>query len=596
MRDQVYRWQSEAFAAWVEHGHRGVVEAVTGAGKTRLGVLAVKAALSAGINVVIMVPTIELLDQWMATLRAALPQQRIGRLGGGGHDDLYGHDLIVGTVHSVARAFMSEGIELLSSSRQGLLVADECHRYAADQCSAALSENFDWRLGLTATYERTDELDKSVLDPFFGGVVFRLWYDRALDDGVIAPFDVALVGVLLDPARRATYDDYSHRIRESRRGLQWNLPQRMLTADGDLAVPFPVFLRMVTIWAAADDGSARSRLAATLLNLIGARRRLLADAPAKILALDDLLPAIRAAHGALVFAQTQDAANAATDRLRSAGVEAAATHSGLTREDRHLRLDRFRSREIDVLAAPRVLDEGVDVPDADLGLIIAANHSRRQMVQRLGRIIRRKTPPRAGRLVYLYAIDTVEDPNVAGDEHLSSILRYARRVGWFDSSRDPELLRFLLAEQAVPAREPEQVPEPEFVGLNLPDDSGQGPENRRPGIHVCADALHDHLLRIGRYELLTAEQERALGRCQTQGELAQEALQQERYATRRQRRVFERQGAAGASCTRTVHPVESASGREHRQTLCLAGQSRCRRSRSGAGGHHRTHPGGAEIR
>ncbi|WP_051224468.1 sigma-70 family RNA polymerase sigma factor [Pseudoclavibacter soli] len=543
---KLYRWQREAFDAWVTQWHRGVVEAITGSGKTHLGVLAVRHALSAGYNVVVMVPTIELLDQWHRTLSQELTDVPIGRLGGGNHDDLYEYDVLIGTVHSIARRFGGDGPDLLSKHRQGLLIADECHRYAAAQFSSALSENFDWRLGLTATYERGDQLDENVLDPFFGGIVYRLWYDRALADRVIAPFDIALVAVELDAARREAYDRLSQRIHDARRTLYGYLPPKMLNAAGDLAVPFAVFLHLVTVWAGAAEPSARRSVAQSLLTAIAGRRGLLADAPAKIDALDSLGPAVRRAHGTLVFAQTKQAALLATSRLQRQGVRAAATYSGLSRDERQQSLAEFRSRTVEVLAAPRVLDEGIDVPDADLGIVLAANQSRRQMVQRLGRVIRRKQPPGPGRLVYLYARNTVEDPTVSGDKHLRAVLDYARRVAFFPSPDAPGLLDFLADSTPVPVEAPELVPGVEFVAPPEELDASGEPVSQLSGaVHVCADAFHDYLRKIGRYKLIDQTQEVALGMARDQGDNAEAQLQQSAWSTRRERRSLERQAVAG---------------------------------------------------
>jgi RNA polymerase primary sigma factor len=58
----------EALAEWRSHGRRGVVEAVTGTGKTTVGVLAAAAAVDAGEKVLVLVPGRELLDQWYETL------------------------------------------------------------------------------------------------------------------------------------------------------------------------------------------------------------------------------------------------------------------------------------------------------------------------------------------------------------------------------------------------------------------------------------------------------------------------------------------------------------------------------------------------
>jgi superfamily II DNA or RNA helicase len=57
-----------------------------------------------------------------------------------------------------------------------------------------------------------------------------------------------------------------------------------------------------------------------------------------------------------------------------------------------------------------VLDEGIDVPAADLAVILAASRSRRQMVQRMGRVLRRKPDGRLARFVVVSVEGTVEDP------------------------------------------------------------------------------------------------------------------------------------------------------------------------------------------
>ncbi|MDQ2738170.1 MAG: DEAD/DEAH box helicase family protein [Actinomycetota bacterium] len=199
-------WQRDALADWADAGRRGVVEAVTGSGKTRLGVEAVLAALEAGQNSLIIVPTIDLQRQWYDVLSAALEGVRISRLGGGSQDQVPDSPVVVGVVNSVTSA--------LSAGRLrpgGLLIADECHRYATEVFNQALHPQFDWRLGLTATYERDDDGHRRFLDAYFGGVVFRLWYDRALKDKVIAPFEVTLVGVDLMPRESADYQELSDR-------------------------------------------------------------------------------------------------------------------------------------------------------------------------------------------------------------------------------------------------------------------------------------------------------------------------------------------------------------------------------------------------
>ena len=67
-------------------------------------------------------------------------------------------------------------------------------------------------------------------------------------------------------------------------------------------------------------------------------------------------------------------------------------------------------RALDAPAAP-VLDEGIDVPDANLGVVMSASRTRRQMIQRMGRILRRKRSGVAACFVIMFAKDTLEDPS-----------------------------------------------------------------------------------------------------------------------------------------------------------------------------------------
>ena len=140
----LYQWQHEALSAWAESGCRGVVEAVTGTGKTLVGIAAAADALRDGGKVQVLVPTVELLRQWCRTLRKNLPGRRIGELGDGSDGGLPTSDVLVSVVNS-ARRYSPQHVP-----RNSLLVGDECHRYGSDSNAKALNPKFDRRLGLSA--------------------------------------------------------------------------------------------------------------------------------------------------------------------------------------------------------------------------------------------------------------------------------------------------------------------------------------------------------------------------------------------------------------------------------------------------------------
>jgi RNA polymerase primary sigma factor len=93
----------------------------------------------------------------------------------------------------------------------------------------------------------------------------------------------------------------------------------------------------------------------------------------------------------------------------------------------------FENDRLELVAAPRLLVEGVDVPAADLAIVLASNRSRRQLIQRMGRVVRKKEDGRLARLAVLYVEDTSEDPQVSQEDFLYIIDHVAHDIQYFDS-------------------------------------------------------------------------------------------------------------------------------------------------------------------
>jgi superfamily II DNA or RNA helicase len=398
---RLYPWQADALKVWQQRGGRGVVEAVTGTGKTMVGVAAALDELGRRGQVLVLVPTVELMHQWVAELASWVPGGRaIGWLGDGSSDSLASHDVLVAVVNS-ARV-----VDVQPIRQGGLLIADECHRYGTVVNQLALDPRFRRRLGLSATYGRDDDGNLSWLDPYFGATCFRLGYARAVAEGVTARFTVTLVGVALSLGERARYDVITK--------LMAGLRARLIERHGLPAEPFEAFLRGIA--RLAEGQGEASGVARAYRQAMLERRRLLADTPAKDAAVTLLAPAIEAADRTIVFTQSIAASERAASTLARCGLRAAVMHSSLPGPDRRETLRHFAAGDLDVLAAPRVLDEGVDVPAADLAIIASASRSRRQMIQRMGRVLRRKADGRHARFAVIFVEGTVEDPALGAHE------------------------------------------------------------------------------------------------------------------------------------------------------------------------------------
>ena len=399
---RLYEWQRDALREWERAGQRGIVEAVTGAGKTALGIAAIERQLARGGKSAVVVPTIELLRQWTYNVEERIPGADVGALGGGHSDDLTVCDVLVAVAASASRYPLG-----LTQGVPGLLVADECHRYAGPQFRHALEEGFSARLGLSATYERSDGLHEDVLLPYFRRIVYQLDYRRAIDAGVVASFKVGLIPVAFKASERTEYEALSDQARraKSQLVLQFGAPEE----------PFGEYIAFVN--RLRTSGSRyEGMIAGRYLSAFAARRKLLAEAPTKLRALGALSPSLRAADRSIVFTETVAGANLAVASLRQRRLNAQAIHSQLKPEERRAVLAAFAGGSLKAIVAPRVLDEGVDVPAADLAVIMAASQQRRQMIQRMGRVLRRNADDRASRFAIVFVEGTSEDPKLGAHE------------------------------------------------------------------------------------------------------------------------------------------------------------------------------------
>src|SRR5215471_2265055 len=156
----LYRWQFDALVSWLRCGRRGVVEAVTGSGKTDVALAAASDALRRGRFVLVLVPSRVLMEQWHAALCAALPDVRVGRLGDSGRATADTCDVLVATRHSAA-AYKP----IPPGADVGLLIADECHGLGGKTLRRAMLPAYEERLGLTATLERSDDAVSDLILP-----------------------------------------------------------------------------------------------------------------------------------------------------------------------------------------------------------------------------------------------------------------------------------------------------------------------------------------------------------------------------------------------------------------------------------------------
>ena len=406
-------WQQEALLSWYRAGCVGVCEAVTGTGKTHLGLEAVAQTIRGGGRATVLVPSVLLQRQWELKLQEFVPGAVIAKVGGSPRGDATTADVVVAVVHSASRADLTR-----AGSGVDLLVADEVHRYGGQGWSVALRDGYERRLGLTATLERGgDDGVDSYLLPFFSSVVHSYGYDRATRENVVAPFDLIFLGVSLQDEELGQYETLSRRISQARKVL--------IGAGG--ASPANLHQQLGSLRTVGGDVT---RAVIAYETGTRARRRLLADTPAKHEALRQLAEFVRESNGSVIFTQSVETAIAAADLLKAEDMTAEAIYSASMSAGRRQQLiSDLSDGALQALASPKILDEGVDVPDVNLGIVMGASSSRRQMIQRLGRVIRLKQDSGRARFAILYVNDTVEDPETgARADFMTEVEDAATRV------------------------------------------------------------------------------------------------------------------------------------------------------------------------
>jgi superfamily II DNA or RNA helicase len=349
-------YQSESLAAWLRAGARGVVVLPTGAGKTLVAQMAIDDRRR---STLVVTPTLDLVRQWHDGLAAAFGQ-RIGLVGGG---DFELQPLTVTTYDSAYLHMETLG------ARFGLVVFDECHHLpgptyalAARLCLAPM------RLGLTATPERADGRDAD-LAQLIGPTVYRKNIVELSGD-YLADYETERVNVQLTAEERAEY--------EAEREIYKSFLRR---AGVNMASP--------TGWSDFIMRAARNDEGRRALAAYRRQREIAFTAPAKLAYVERLLEQ-HSNDRIIIF--TED--NATVYLVSRRFLVPAITHKTKVRE-RSAILAGLADGTYGAVATSRVLNEGVDIPEANVAIVMSGSGSVREHVQRLGRVLRKKGDKRA---------------------------------------------------------------------------------------------------------------------------------------------------------------------------------------------------------
>lgn len=341
--------QQTALQKWIQHNCRGVISLPTGSGKTILAVMAIAHLRRPAL---VLVPTIDLLTQWCSVLEKFF-QCPVGMLGGGSREIL---PLTVSTYDSAVLQMEFIG------NRFTLLIADECHHLpgAGYQLAAAMSIA-PFRLGLSATLEMEAKRLES-LHSLMGKTVCSIGIDE-LEGNILSNYRVKRLFVQLSAAETAAYREQRNIYTSFLKRYDIN----MASANG---------------WRNFLIACARFPGGKAAFNAFLAQRHIARAGSAKMEHLKSIL-LNHAGERILIFTADNDTAY----EIGRTFTLPVVTHHTKSAERKEF-LDAFRSGSYPVLVTSKVLNEGVDIPSAAVGVVFSGSGSVREHVQRLGRILR----------------------------------------------------------------------------------------------------------------------------------------------------------------------------------------------------------------
>ena len=359
IRDQEQR---KALNAWAAQGFVGSVIAGTGFGKSRVGVLAVQHALKNGGEALILVPTVQLQDQFIEEF------------------DKWG------VSHENVEVMCYQSAYKLKRKHYSIVVCDEIHLGLSPEYRKFFENNkFDRLLCMTATLPEDVEY-KFLLDQL-APTAYKISLDKCVQLGIVSPYEITCVPVELTEEERATYKKINNKY------VYWKYQLGQ----------FDAFNEARRIMADRSATGVQKQAAAQFYRCIRARKQIVDFAENKI----DKFQQIYASNTdrkILVFG----GANEFTDRLCESIPDGMSYHSKKSKKQKDLALELFKNDTINVLFSTKALNQGFDVPNANMGIICGITSKSLSMIQRVGRLIRFQED-KIGKIYIVYVADSQEE-------------------------------------------------------------------------------------------------------------------------------------------------------------------------------------------
>ena len=358
-------WQENAFPLWWAK-KRGIIKVVTGGGKTVFAIHCLKKYLEEepDKSILIVVPSIALLDQWYEGISLNFKSKDIA-LNGGGEQITDLSKVCITTIDSLKN--------IISKVDQDntLLIVDECHKIGTEKRGEMLTGNWHATLGLSATPERDyDDNFYIIIKKILGDIIFDYDYIDAREDEVIVNFMLLYAYAEMTEAENDKYKDFTKKIQ-----------RRAATIGGNNMNDYP--LKMLIFNRARMVKNSKNRIPFGV-ELLQKHKR----------------------DSWIVFTENKKQAKEFNKIINKKGYKSAIYNTDLDNAEREENLNNFKSGNLNVLVSCTALDEGFDMPEADGAMILSASSSKRQRIQRMGRVLRITANKENALIVTVYSSNT----------------------------------------------------------------------------------------------------------------------------------------------------------------------------------------------
>ena len=380
--------QVKAVEAWLVNQCRGSIIYGSGTGKTEIAFECARKAArmkcTKRFNILMLVPRIVLIEQnYRRLVRYGIQSEKIGRYFGEQKDI---REITISTYHSAVA-----NLDIVK--RADMVILDEVQLASATARSFSrifdiISNGSKALLGLTATIDEADpknQIIMAIIPP-----ARKYLIKDAVTDGRLARPIINPVKVNLTEQEQKTYDEYSRKIR--------TISARFKRYDAEAMTEL-----------AKQGGFPSWQAKAWFLN-VRKRKGLLASAENKLATAVELIKTKHPNQKVMVFSETLESIRKLKQQLKSKDIEAMLIDSRMPSFRRQQVLSEWGKRFYPLLSV-HTLEIGYDVPEVGIEIILATTSNMNQIVQRVGRVLR-KVKGKETALVYVIYVSDSKDDNV----------------------------------------------------------------------------------------------------------------------------------------------------------------------------------------